>query len=47
LHVPSGNTGQGVYFCGELKEFNSVGIAKANARKAIEEHGVKVPESQG
>ena len=30
-HVPSGNTGQGVYLCGKLKEFNSVGVAKANS----------------
>ena len=46
-HVPSGNTGQGVYLCGKLKEFNSVGVAKANVRSASEGHGSNQPESHG
>ena len=36
-----------MYFCGKLKEFNSVGEAKATVRRAIEGHSSNQLESQG
>ena len=37
--VPSRNTGQGVYFCGELKEINSVSIGKPTSPQLVRVRG--------